>query len=144
MRGVSIKLLALTLVAATPALAEEGVNCTGGALKKSITPAAVTEALASELDASIGEVAPAQLITAYKSIVKTQPDYAYTLGGMIALARPDVEPLIKAANAELCPAAAAELNQEIDDTSSNPSADELAAIASVEGGIPAAGDGSPH
>jgi hypothetical protein len=78
-------------------------------------------------------------MAAYKDAAGQHDGYGGALAALLAAGRPDVVAALSEAVKEICPATAEVIIKDIEESASNPNPDQLAAIATTEGGAPAAG-----
>ena len=108
---------------------------------KSVSPTDAAEALRASLPSGVtmGTASEEQLLAAYKDAAGQHEGYGGALAALLAAGRPDVVAALSETVKEICPSAAEVIIKEIDESASNPNPDQLAAIATTEGGAPAAG-----
>jgi hypothetical protein len=147
MRITSSKVLAVVLVTGlfSSSAQADSVSCSGEALATGVTASAASSALGAALGGvSLANATAAQLSAAYAAAVTSNAGMASDIASLMALGRPDQIASIEDAVKGSCPQAAPAILKKIAETASNPTADQLAALANQEGAAPAAGDeGSP-
>lgn len=142
MRGITFifaAALALTTVAVAPAMAVSSVCAAPSGA--AVAPSVAAQALQSSLPSGVtmGSATEAQVIAAYKDASSKNEGYAGALASIVAVGRPDLVAALSSAVKEICPSSADVIIQQINESASNPTADQLAAIAASEGVAPAAG-----
>lgn len=142
MRGITFifaAALALTTVAVVPAMAASPV-CSAPS-GTSVSPSVAAQALQGSLPTGVtmGSATEAQVVAAYKDASSKNEGYAGALASIVAVGRPDLVEALSSAVKEVCPSNAEVIMEQINESASNPTADQLAAIAASEGVAPAAG-----
>lgn len=139
MRSLRVVMLAAGLVAASfvPAMAAPESVQTESVVSASEAAAALKANMPQGV--TLGGATSEQLIAAFEKTAKQNPSLAAELAALVAAARPDmVEGLRQSINSNF-PETAQAIIEKMDQAASNPSADQLAAIAQSEGSAPAAG-----
>lgn len=106
-----------------------------------VSPGDAARALQASLPSGVtlGTGSEADIIDAFKAASRNNHGYAGELASLIAIGRPDlIEPLREAVGS-LCSANAEAILRRIAVALGNPTADQLAAIATTDGTSPAAG-----
>lgn len=131
--------LMLLLVGATPARAGSGGFCSD---ISSTTPADAAVALRGSLPSgtSLGGAAQSILISAFETAAEKNPGYIVEVGSLIAIGRPDTIDALRQSVHRICVANAELIWNKILLALQNPTAEQLAAIASADGVSPAAGE----
>lgn len=141
MRGIRIAALAigLALTGLGPAKADDGeISCEEVGV---VTPAEAASALQGSLPDSVtlGTGSEADIIAAFKDASAKNHGYASEIAGLIAIGRPDLIDALRDSVQSICAANAQIILNKIDQSAANPSADQLAALATATTSAPAAG-----
>ncbi len=143
--------LGLALVLGSPAsvLAQEDTGGTDDVCTENttVTPAEAAQALQADLPTGVtlATGSEADILDAFKSASRSHHGYAAEIASLIAIGRPDLIESLRDAVGTLCAANAEIVLRKIAQARGNPTADQLAAIATTDGTSPAAGsdpDGS--
>ncbi len=142
MRGITFifaAALALTTVAVAPAMAVSSICVAPSG--SSVSPSVAAQALQGSLPSGVtmGSATETQVVAAYKDASSKNEGYAGALASIVAVGRPDLVAALSSAVKEICPSSAEGIIEQINESASNPTADQLAAIAASEGVAPAAG-----
>ncbi len=147
--------LSAALLIALPTQAETPTNilCTVEGLSGAYTPAQALTALGAQMDdgATLVSASNETIISAFETITTADPSMTLALAQIIAAARPDLLTELNARVTAMCPTAANQIIDQIEQAANEPTVDQLSAIAADGAAAPAAGgnddggsDGSPQ
>ena len=130
----SIRVLAMIAVLALAPLAPAFASFT--------TPSEAATALKQSLPSgsSLSMASPETVLAALSTAAAKNPEMLDQLAILVSVARPDLSEDLRQIVAEFSPSGVDAIMDKVDEASSNPAADQLAAIAEIEGAAPAAGD----
>lgn len=130
----SIRVLAMAAVLALAPFTQASASFT--------TPAEAATALKQSLPSgsSLSLAAPEDVLAAFSTAALKHPEMLDQMAIVVSVARPELIDDLRPIVAGFSPSGVDAIMDKVDEASSNPSADQLAAIAEVEGAAPAAGD----
>lgn len=124
---------------AVPALAETPLACNP---QREIAPTLVLDQLARFLgnDVSISSADEEILINGFVAASREDPSLATDIASIIVAGRPELVEPLRGQVERLCPDQASAIMQEVEESATSPSPEDLAALVNEEGAAPAAGD----